>query len=170
MKSKSPFSSIGLLEKHHAVDTFDCGIESLNEYLIKFAYVNNQNRSSRTYITSIKEKVIGYYTLAPGAVVKEDAPERIAQGLARHPVPVIILARLAVDKTKQGVGIGAGLLKDAFLRIVSAADIIGGRAVLVHAKNNSAKAFYKKFGFEQSPIDSLHLFLLLKDIKKVLGI
>lgn len=83
---------------------------------------------------------------------------------------MIILARLAVDKTEQGTGLGKALLRDALVRIVAAADSIGGRAILVHAKHERAKSFYEYFGFESSPIDPLHLYLLIKDIKKTLGI
>ena len=159
-----------LLDQSHVTDDFDCGVEALNEYLKRFAYVNNQNSSSRTYVAVKGTRVVGYYTVTPGAVVTEDAPSRVAKGLARHPIPVIVLARLAIDRTEQGTGLGKALLKDALLRIVQAADIIGGRAVLVHAKNEQAKAFYQKFGFEPSPIDEFHLYLLLKDVKKTLGV
>lgn len=157
------------LEAFHAIDDFDCGDEALNTYLRKFARINNQNSSARTYVTARNERVVGYYTLTPGAVTKQEAPQRVGKGLADHPLPVIVLARLAVDKSEQGTGLGKGLLKDALLRIVGAADIIGGRAVLVHAKNSQAKSFYEHFGFEPSPIDQFHLYLLLKDIKKTLG-
>ena len=85
-------------------------------------------------------------------------------------MPVILLARLAVDKSEKGKGLGSGLLRDALSRVISAAEIIGGRALLVHAKDEQAKAFYERFGFEPSPIDSFHLFLLLKDVRKTLGI
>jgi GNAT superfamily N-acetyltransferase len=102
-------------------------------------------------------------------VSREETPTRVAKGLARHPVPVILLARLAIDRGEQGKGLGAGLLKDALLRAAQAADIIGCRAVLVHAKDHSARAFYQRFGFEPSPIDELHLYLLMKDIKASLG-
>ncbi len=159
-----------LLEEFHLVDDFDCGVEALNSYLKKFACRNNQNSSARTYAATKNNRVVGYYTITPGSITKEDAPKRVGKGLANHPVPVIILARLAVDKTEQGTGLGKGLLKDALLRIVSAADIIGGRAVLVHAKDNQTKSFYEHFGFEPSPIEQFHLYLLLKDIKKTLGI
>ena len=189
-----------LLEGFHAADDFDCGDETLNTYLKKFAYIidlslsnvkspmfvtdevwrfdillgrkkvnNNQNSSARTYVAVRGERVVGYYTLTPGSVIKEDAPRRVGKGLANHPIPVIILVRLAVDKTEQGAGLGKGLLRDALLRIIGAADIIGGRAILVHAKDKSAKSFYEHFGFEPSPIDQFHLYLLLKDIKKTLG-
>lgn len=159
-----------LLNPIHKTDGFDCGSESLNAYLKQFAYLNNQNGSARTYVALRKGEVLGYYTLTPGSIEKERAPHRVGKGLARHAVPVILLARLAVDKTEQGQNLGKGLLRDAMLRVVQAADIIGGRALLVHAKDERAKNFYEHFGFEPSPVDAFHLFLLLKDIKKTLGL
>lgn len=170
MGKKQSFKSPVLLEKDHLVDDFDCGAESLNDYLKNYAYVNNRNHSSRTYVVCKDKKIVGYYTITPGSVGREDVPLRVSKGLGCYPVPVIILARLAVDKEFQSMGIGEGLLKDALLRIVSASDSIGGRAVLVHAKNDKAKSFYERYGFEQSPIDEFHLYLLIKDIKKSLGI
>ena len=166
MNKSDPLKSPVLLEEPHALEDFDCGIEALNAYLKKFAYINNQNSSARTYVATKHNRVDGYYTLTPGSVSKKESPERIGKGLANHPIPVIILARLAIDQGEQGTGLGKGLLRDALLRIVAAADIIGGRAVLVHAKDNQAKSFYEHFGFEPSPIDQFHLYLLLKDIKK----
>lgn len=108
---------------------------------------------------------MGYYTLAAASARREETPARVAKGLAAHPVPVILLARLAVDNTAKGKGLGAGLLKDALLRAAAAADIIGCRAVMVHAKDEAAKSFYQRFGFEPSPSDPLRLFLLMKDIR-----
>jgi GNAT superfamily N-acetyltransferase len=163
-KLKSP----ALLDQHHIVKDFDCGAEPLNSYLKNFALINNQNGSARTYATVKNEKVVGYYTLTPGSIVKETVPHRVGKGLAAHPVPVIIIARLAVDTTQQGQGIGRALIRDALVRIIDAADIIGGRAVLVHAKDARARHFYEQLGFEPSPIDPLHLYLLIKDIKKTL--
>jgi len=113
--------------------------------------------------------VVGYYTLAAGSVRREDTPPRVAKGLGQYPVPIIVFARLAVDRGEQGKGLGAALLKDAILRAAQAADIVGCRAVLVHAKDKSAQAFYRKFGFEASPVDELHLYLLMKDILAVVG-
>lgn len=170
MDKEYPLKTPVLLNRFHAVNSFDCADEALNTYLKKFAYLNNQNASARTYVTTRNNRVVGYYTIAPGSVIKRDAPQRVGKGLANHPIPVVILARLAVDKIEQNKGIGKGLLRDALLRIVTAADIIGGRAVLVHAKDNKAKSFYEHFGFEPSPIDPFHLYLLLKDIKKTLEI
>ncbi len=170
MSKGSPLSTPVLLQGSHTIDNFDCGNESLNSYLKRYAIINNQNGSSKTYVTTRGNRVVGYYSLTLGSVTKEEAPPRVGRGLANYPVPVIIIARLAVDKTEQGAGIGKGLLKDALLRIIGAADIIGGRAVLVHTKHERAKSFYEHFGFEPSPIDQFHLYLLLKDIKKTLGI
>jgi len=96
----------------------------------------------------------------------EEAPARISKGLARHPIPVILLARLAVDREEKGTGVGKALLKDALSRIVQAADIVGARAVLVHAIAEQARAFYEHFDFEPSPIDALRLMLLMKDLRK----
>lgn len=159
-----------LLDLHHDVDDFNCGTEPLNNYLKNFALTNNQNGSARTYVTTRAGKVVGYYTLTPGAVIKATTPHRVGKGLANHPVPVIIIARLAVDKAEQGQNIGKALVRDALLKTVDAADIIGGRAVLVHAKDSRIRRFYEHLGFEASPVDPLHLYLLIKDVKKTLGL
>jgi predicted N-acetyltransferase YhbS len=110
-------------------------------------------------------EVAGYYTLVVGSVEYEGAPERLRKGLARHPVPVMLLARLAIATSWQGKGLGAGLLKDAMLRTLQAADIAGIRAFVVHAKDDAAKTFYERFDFTPSPSDPDHLFRLLKDIR-----
>ena len=165
-KLRSPL----LLDQHHAVDDFDCGAEPLNNYLKNFALTNKQNGSARTYVTIRSGNVVGYYTLTPGSVIKATAPHRVGKGLAGHPIPVIIIARLAVDKGEQRKGLGKALVRDALLRIIDAAEIIGGRAVLVQAKDAQARRFYEQLGFEPSPVDTLHLYLLIKDIRKTLGI
>lgn len=157
-----------LLEKSHDLSNFDCGSTPLNDFLRKYAFQNQQNRSARTYVVLRASRVVGYYTLAAGSVERNDVPERVAKGLANHPVPVFLLARLGVDQTEKGKGLGTALLKDALLRCAQAADIVGCRAVLVHAKDHQAQAFYRRFGFESSPIDELHLFLLMKDIKAII--
>lgn len=160
-----PFPSPVPLTSSHAVAAFDCGEPALNDYLRKYAFQNHQNRAARTYVTVQEDRVVGYYTLAAGSVSRANVPPRVAKGLANYPIPVVLLARLAVDRKEQGKGLGAGLLKDALLRASQAADIVGCRAVLVHAKDQAAKAFYQKFGLEPSPVDELHLYLLTKDIK-----
>ena len=108
---------------------------------------------------------MGFHTLVVGEVSPEQAPERIRKGLARHPIPLMVLARLAVAVEHQGQGFGAALLKDAISRTLAAADIAGIRALAVHAKDERARAFYEHFGFRASPSDPLHLFVLLKDLQ-----
>jgi predicted N-acetyltransferase YhbS len=161
---KPPLHSPVPLDSAHDLSAFDCGVPALNTYLKKYALQSLRSQSARTYVATRGQSVVGYYTLAAGSVRREETPARVAKGLAAHPVPVILLARLAVDVTEKGKGIGAGLLKDALLRTVQAADIIGCRAVMVHAKDDAATAFYQRFGFESSPSDPFRLFLLLKDI------
>jgi GNAT superfamily N-acetyltransferase len=147
------------------VSGFDCGVAPLNDFLRKHAWHNQQNRSARTYVVPRGHRVVGYYSLAAASVQREEAAPRVAKGLAKHPIPVVLLAQLAVDQNEKGKGLGTALLKDALLRSLQGADIIGCRAVLVHAKDQAAQAFYRKFGFESSPIDEFHLYVLMKDIK-----
>jgi GNAT superfamily N-acetyltransferase len=153
------------LQRDHRVDTFDCGRETLNRFLIRYAFPNQQAGASQTYIALADEEVAGYYTLVVGQVEYSDAPDRLTKGLARHPVPIMLLARLAVAISWQGKGLGSGLLKDAMLRTLQAADIAGIRAFAVHAKDDVAKSFYERFDFVASPSDPYHLFRLLKDIR-----
>lgn len=166
----APLSGVEPLARTHDVSQFDCGTHaSLNEWLKRFAWVNQQGESSRTYVVHRGKRVVAYYSLATGSVRREEAPARIAKGLAHHPIPVILLTRLAVDKVEQGVGLGSALLKDALIRIASAADIVGARAALVHAIDEPAAGFYRRFGFEASPINDLHLMLLMKDLREAFG-
>lgn len=153
------------LQRDHDTSLFDCGRPSLNEWLKRFAYINQQSDSARTYVLLQSNRITGYYSLSAGAVRKEESPPRIAKGLASHPIGVILLARLAVDKNEHGRGLGKKLLLDALRRALGAADVIGARAVLVHAMDEQAAAFYGKFGFETSPIEPKQLMLLMKDLR-----
>jgi GNAT superfamily N-acetyltransferase len=157
------------LRPDHPIESFDCGREELNRYLQRFAWQNQQAGAAQTYIGLAGDAVIGYYTLAVGHVMREEAPERLTKGLARHPVPVMLLARLAVDYRWQGHGVGKALLKDAMLRTLQAADIAGIRAFAVHAKDEEARRFYVKFDFIPSPSDPMHLFVLLKDVRRIVS-
>jgi GNAT superfamily N-acetyltransferase len=161
--------SIEKLGRHHAVDDFDCGEDSLNRFLTRFAFPSQQANASQTYVGLADGAVIGFYTLVVGEVSYDDAPGRLTKGLARHPVPLMLLARLAVSQVWQGKGVGAGLLKDAMLRTIQAAEIGGIRALAVHAKNDVARTFYEHFGFIPSPTDSLHLFVLIKDLRQMMA-
>jgi GNAT superfamily N-acetyltransferase len=153
------------LQRNHPVELFDCGREALNRFLIRYALQNQQAGASQTYVAVSESEITGYYTLVVGQVEYDDAPERLTKGLAKHPVPIMLLARLAVASNWQGKGLGAGLLKDAMMRTVQAADIAGIRAFAVHAKDDEAKAFYKRFDFLVSPSDPYHLFRFMKDIR-----
>jgi GNAT superfamily N-acetyltransferase len=153
------------LTRRHAVDPFDCGEPALDRFLARFAFPNQQANASQTYVGLADDTVIGFYTLVVGEVAHAEAPERLVKGLARHPVPIMLLARLAVARDWQGKGIGAGLLRDAVLRTLQAADIAGIRALAVHAKDDAARAFYRRFDFVESPTDPLHLFALIKDLR-----
>jgi len=157
------------LRRDHAVTAFDCGREELNRFLVRFALANQQAGAAQTYLALSDISVIGYYSLVVGEVAYTDAPERLIKGLARHPVPIMLLARLAVSLAWQGKGVGSGLLKDAMLRSVRAADIAGIRAFAVHAKDDEARAFYEHFDFVPSPTDPLHLYLLIKDLRRFYG-
>lgn len=152
----------------HDVRNFECGKQELTEWLRRYALQSHQAGAARVYVVHQTGRVVGYYALAAASVEPEEAPERVKKRLARHPIPVILLARLAVDISVQHQGLGAALLKDALRRTASAADEIGARAVLVHAKDDEAKAFYRHFDFEPSPTDPLHLFLLMKDLRAML--
>lgn len=153
------------LDRADDVESFDCGDEGLNRYIARFALTNQSAGSAQTYVAVAGDKVIGYYGLAVGAVAHAEAPLRIVKGLARHPVPVMLLARLAVDNAMKGKGLGAALLHDALARTLQAADIAGIRAVIVHAKNDDARRFYEHFDFDPSPTDPYHLHLLIKDLR-----
>jgi GNAT superfamily N-acetyltransferase len=149
------------------VDVFDCGHAALNQFLQRYAFVNQKSNSAQTYVCCIAGKVVGYYSLAVGSVLPEQATDRVMKGMARHPVPVMVLARLATDINHQRRGLGQALLKDALLRTLQAADIAGIRCLLVHAKDESAKRWYEAWEFEPSPTDPYHLFLMLKDLKSL---
>jgi GNAT superfamily N-acetyltransferase len=157
------------LTRAHAVEDFNCGQLDLDRFLIRRAMQAQQANSSQTYVALSGASVVGYHTLVVGQVEQAHAALRVAKGMPRHPIPLLILARLAVHKDWRGQGLGAGLLRDALSRTLQAADIAGVRALAVHAKDDEAVAFYRHFTFEASPTDARHLFLLIKGIKMATG-
>ncbi len=165
----STYSPVRKLLATDQVDAFDCGQAALNQFLQRYALVNQKANSAQTYVCCHDDVVVGFYSLAVGSVDPEAAPSRVMKGLTRHPVPVMILARLAVDKEHQRTGLGQALLKDALLRTAQAADIAGIRCLLVHAKDDAARQWYESWEFEPSPTDPYHLFLMLKDLKGILS-
>ena len=156
------------LARKHELTSFDCDNEALNRFLTRFAWQNQQANAAQTYLALADDVVIGFYTLVVGEVAFEGAPKRLAKGLARHPIPVMLLARMGVAVDWQGRGVGAGLIKDALLRTVGAADIAGIRAFLVHAKDQNARRFYEHLGFESFLDEPLTLYRLLKDIRALI--
>ena len=167
--TEEPLSLPALLAKEHELAGFDCGKGPLNDFLIKFALQNQVSGGARTYVLTRGNQVVGYYSLAPASVLPDDAPARVVKGQGRYPVPVILMARFALDKREQGKGYGKALFRDALSRALAGAEAIGGRAFLVHAKDEDARAFYARFGMEASPTNPLHLFFLFKDIRKSLA-
>ena len=152
-----------LLSEEHGCDGFDCGHVLPNDWLRRYAWQNQRANAAKTFVVCQGRQVVGYYSLAVGAVDHDTATARVLKGLARHPIPVMVLARLAVDLHHQGEKIGRCLLRDAILRTLRAANIAGIRAIFVHAKDERARGFYERFGFEPSPIHPLQLMLLIKD-------
>lgn len=165
------YSRPAILTRDHEVAAFDCGTASLSTWLVRYAHNAQESGTSRVFVTcpTGTTRVVGYYAIAAGQVDQEGAPARLTKGVGRHPIPVAILTRLAVDSGHQGRRLGTSLLVDALRRVDVASEAIGVRALLIHAESPEAKAFYLSFAeFEESPTDSLHLILLMKDLRRAL--
>jgi GNAT superfamily N-acetyltransferase len=160
---------VAKLAPTHDPTAFACGSEALDRFIKLHALPGQRAGSSQTYVAATGTEIAGYYTLVVGHVAHDEAPERLAKGLPRHPVPVVILARLAVDRTWQGKGLGAALLVDAMRRVLRAAEIAGVRAMVVHANDETARRFYEHLGFVPFPDKPLTLYRLLKDIRAMSG-
>jgi GNAT superfamily N-acetyltransferase len=147
---------------------FDSGVPALDDWLRKRALANEETGASRTYVVCAGGRVVGYYALARGGVAHPQAPGRVRRNMP-DPLPVMIVARLAVDRAWQGCSLGRSLLRDAIMRTVQAAEIGGIRAILVHAISEDARRFYERYGFQISPIDPMTLMITVVDAKKVLS-
>lgn len=156
------------LAKSHPVKAFDCGVAPLNQFLHRFALQNQRKDGIQTWVAVSDHQIVGYYSLTVGSIEHDSAPDNLSKGLSRHPVPVMILARLAVDINFHGKRIGQGLLLDALRRTIQAADLAGILAMLVHAKDDQAARFYNHFEFHPFPEEPLTLFRLLKDVRAVM--
>ncbi len=165
------FTSVVPLKKTDDVTRFDCGKPSLDRWLKQFALQNQRADATRVYVCCLQgtNRVIAYYAIKPGQLSVEEATERVKKGLGNYPIGVAVLARLAVDLSVQGRGLGKALLKHALLRINEAIEILSGRAVVVHALDDEAMKFYARYGFESSPIDSETMMLLVKDMRASLA-
>jgi GNAT superfamily N-acetyltransferase len=161
---------IAPLRRGHRLEAFSSGAEELDDWLRRFARVADAAGTARTYVLADEDdRVLGYYALTPGAVSRRDLPQRRAQGMPAHPIGVILLARLAVDRSLQGQGYGRALVADAAVRTLQAGDLVGARAMLVHARDDQAAGFYERLGFVRSPTDPLHLIVLIKDLRRTFG-
>lgn len=168
------FGTVVPLTKAHRVTGFDCGSPAQSDWLVRHALQAHQAGTSRVYVVTrdgdSDQAVVGYYALAAGSVAPAAAPQRLAQGAGRHDQPVVILTRLGVDLSCQGAGLGRALLVDSLRRVASASEVIGVRALLIHCENGAARDFYLRMAkFDASPTDPMHLFLLMKDLRKALG-
>ena len=149
----------------HRLEAFDCGKPALNAWLCRHALQSQAAGSARTFVVTDDGRVVGYFSLTVGQVDVVEAPERVRMGMGRYPIPVVILARLAVDLRDRGRGIGRGMLVDAIRRALVIADEAGIRAMLTHPIDAEARAFYERYGFVPSPVRDGQLLLLLKDAR-----
>jgi GNAT superfamily N-acetyltransferase len=158
------------LSSEHVVEGFDCGRPSLSVWLERHARQAAAAGSARTYVVVDAEqaRVVGYHALTVAGIERAHATARVIKGMPRYPIPVVLLARLAVDASVARRGLGSWLLRDAITRTLGAADTIGVRVMLVHAIDDEARAFYLRYGLEPSPTDPLHLMILIKDIATAL--
>ncbi|WP_212538809.1 GNAT family N-acetyltransferase [Thetidibacter halocola] len=156
------------LNDDHQIDGFASGAPTLDAWLTRKSRANQASGASRTYVLCRGQRVVGFYALAAGSVSHDLAPRKLRQNMP-DPVPVIVLGRLAIDASEQGNGLGRALLRDAVLRITAAAQEVGIAAILVHALNDRAKAFYLEAGFAETAVEPLTLFLRIKDVRALLG-
>ena len=157
-----------LLADHHDIGDFSSGQAPLADWLKRRARANQVSGASRTYVVCGEKRVIGYYALASGVVMVESAPGRFRRNMP-NPIPVAVLARLAVDRAWQGRGIGPALFRDGALRVAHAADAIGIRGIVVHAISEEAKNFYLALGFDPSPREPMTLMVTLSDVRAARG-
>ena len=156
------------LAADHLVDDFDCGNANLDDWLVRHARQAQASGSAKTFVVADGRRVAGYFGLAVGQVDSVEAPERIRKGMGQYPIPVVLLARLAVDRAYQGRGIGVGMLQDAIRRTRLIAEQAGIRALLTQPIDADADTFCRRFGFVSSPVREGQLLLLLKDARRVL--
>ncbi len=154
------------LSAQHILDGFDCGKPPLNDWLLRHARQAQGSGSVQTFVVADGKRAAGYFSLTVGQVDSIGAPDRIRKGMGRYPIPVVILARLAVDCAWQGRGVGVGMLQDAIRRTLFIAGQAGIRALLTHPIDAEAEAFYLRFGFVRSPLRDRQLLLLLKDARR----
>lgn len=156
------------LADHHELADFDSGVPELDDWLRRRARANQASGASRTFVACEEDRVVTYYALASGAVKQPEAPGRLRRNMP-DPIPVAVLGRLAIDRNWQGRGLGRALMRDAGLRLLRAAEILGIRGLLVHAISEDARAFYLAIGFLPSPSDPMTLMVGLHDLNSALN-
>jgi GNAT superfamily N-acetyltransferase len=155
------------LTSDHSITDFNCGIESLDRWLQRRAVANQTSGATRTFVASVDGKVVGYYALASGGISTQSAVGNFRRNMP-DPIPVVILARLAIDSSFQGQGLGRALFRDAALRVVRSADTIGIRGIIVHAISAEAKDFYVALGFNVSPLEPMTLMVTVNDLRDLI--
>lgn len=168
--TQAPRWKIERILKQHQRTTFSCGHQTLDEFLSRHARQNDAAGLGRTYVATEQEDLVvrGYYTLAAASVAFREMPQDVTRLLPRYPVPVVLIARLAVDTSQQGRGLGKHLLLDAMRRSLTIADQLGVFAVAVEAKDDQARAFYSRYGFRSLTKNRMHLFMQVNTIRKAL--
>jgi GNAT superfamily N-acetyltransferase len=156
-----PFSAPQPLTADHVLNEFECGERELDSWLKRRAFANQLNGASRTFVVADQNgRVYGYYAMATGAVSHQVATGNVRRNMP-EPIPVVVLARLAVDRSAQGASLGSALLQDAVNRAIAVSENAGVRALLVHALHDRAKSFYEHYGFQVSPLHEMTLMLRL---------
>jgi predicted N-acetyltransferase YhbS len=168
VSANSPPSAPEPLSANHNLEDFDSGITPLDIWLKSRAIQNETTGASRTFVVRAGGRVVGYYSLAAASVIHQIATTKVRRNMP-DPVPAAVIGRLAVDKAWQGRKLGIGLLQDAMLRVVGAADMIGIRVILVHAISESAKSFYERYGFRPSPVEPMTLMMTVDDVRRLLS-
>ncbi len=157
------------LDSRHDLSDFDCDNEQLNIWLQRRALQCDASGSTFTFVVVDGNKVVAYYSFTVGSVERDVVPERIAKGMPHCPIPILLLARLAIDRRQQGQGLGTKLMRDFLRRAYNIAqESVPLRCIVVDAKDDNAKAFYARFDFRPWPVDALRMWLLVKDLKRTL--
>lgn len=168
--SDSPLVAPAPLDKSHETASFTSGVDELDDWLRRYAWVNHQSGNARVFVATRDTRVVGYYALATAGVEKAEAPTSLTKGGVPAQIPCLLLARLAVDESEKNRGLGRGLLVDAIRRAVSVCGEVGVRALLVHARDDNARTYYEHQGeFVASPTDPLHLLMHLKQAHRLLA-
>ena len=168
MGLRVPLSPPEALLEEHETDGFDSGEPALDDWLKRRARANQASGASRTYVVCEGKRVVGYYALASGAVAQAGVPGRFRRNMP-DPIPVVVLARLAVDRSHQGRGLGRAMFGDAARRVAQAADTIGIRGIVVQAISEDARSFYVALGFDPCPAERMMLAITLADLRAALG-